>query len=150
MSSVGACLSPPGLSQGLMCDHCPGQSCLCGLHTKGLCPPRAAKTQQQELCATACLHLPLLYFGFKLECIPFYPCTWEFITPVSPAPPSPCTQRGGRFLHSCSPSAQTVAADKCKGEVRHFPPVQLVCSLVGYFLFLTVAAVKGINLWSQT
>lgn len=49
-------------------------------------------------------------------------------------------------MQPCSPNVQIMSAGTCKGAVRHLPPVLLFCSLVGCFLFLTAAAVKGMNL----
>lgn len=51
-------------------------------------------------------------------------------------------------MQSCSPSVQTMPdrADMGEGEVRPVPPVHLFCSWGRYFLFLTAAAVEGINL----
>lgn len=39
----------------------------------------------------------------------------------------------GEISASCSPGAQTVPADMCRGEVRHFPPVQLAWWDSSYF-----------------
>lgn len=38
-------------------------------------------------------------------------------------------------MQSHCPNAQMLSAEMCRGEVRHFPPVQLFCSMVGCFLF---------------